>query len=113
MANGGSVSFMHPLSLADAATFWGASLTAAARGERIVLGAFDGAVWRATLTLCWTTPPNQPHRADLAKLIIRISHRGRGIGRALMLEAERLAIDAGAHLAGARYGGRRRAVAHV
>lgn len=42
VAHGGSVSFMHPLSRQDASAFWDGSLSAAARGGRIVLGAFDG-----------------------------------------------------------------------
>ncbi len=42
VANGGSVSFMHPLSRQAAEAFWANSLGAADRGERIVLGAFDG-----------------------------------------------------------------------
>ena len=42
VANGGSVSFMHPLRPDVANTFWENSLAAAARGQRIVLGAFDG-----------------------------------------------------------------------
>ena len=41
VANGGSVSFMHPLAPADATAFWTRSLAAAAAGERIVLGAFE------------------------------------------------------------------------
>ena len=95
VAGGASVSFMHPLSPEDAAAFWDDSLTAAVSGKRIVLGAFDGGVLVGSFSLVLDTPPNQRHRADLAKLIIRISHRGRGIGSALMLEAERLAIARG------------------
>ena len=45
VANGGSVSFMHPLAPEVADAFWEGSLAAAARGERIVLGAFDGETW--------------------------------------------------------------------
>ncbi len=95
VADGASVSFMHPLSREDADSFWEASLAAAAKGERIVLGAFDGERLIGTFTLVLNLPPNQPHRGELAKLITRISHRGRGIGTALMLEAERLAIERG------------------
>lgn len=91
--NGGSVSFMHPLALAVAENFWADSLSAAARGERIVLGAFDDKHLVGTVTLLLNCPPNQPHRAEIAKMMIRISHRGRGIAKALMREAERLAIE--------------------
>ncbi|MDO9459978.1 MAG: GNAT family N-acetyltransferase [Alphaproteobacteria bacterium] len=95
VANGASVSFMHPLAQEDADNFWEGSLAAAAKGKRIVLGAFDGEILIGTFTLVLDLPPNQPHRGELAKLIIRISHRGRGVGTALMLEAERLAIARG------------------
>ena len=92
VANGGSVSFMHPLSQAAAETFWRDSLAAAGRGERIVLGAFDGENLVGTVTLLLNLPPNQPHRAEIAKMMTRISHRHRGIATALLREAERIAI---------------------
>jgi ribosomal protein S18 acetylase RimI-like enzyme len=92
VANGGSVSFMHPLAPEQATAFWNKSLAAAARGERIVLGAWDGNILAGTVTLLLDCPPNQPHRAEIAKLITRLSHRSRGIAKALMREAEALAI---------------------
>jgi ribosomal protein S18 acetylase RimI-like enzyme len=60
-----------------------------------VLGAFDDGALVATVTLLLDCPPNQPHRAEIAKLMTRVSHRGRGIARALMLEAERIAVERG------------------
>jgi ribosomal protein S18 acetylase RimI-like enzyme len=95
VANGGSVSFMHPLSFQAASDFWKASLASAGRGERIVLGAFDGDHLIATVTLLLDLPPNQPHRAEIAKMMTRISHRNRGLATALMRTAEELAIDRG------------------
>jgi ribosomal protein S18 acetylase RimI-like enzyme len=95
VASGGSVSFMHPLALDDAATFWQGSLAAAERGERVVLGAFDAERLVGTVTLLLDLPPNQPHRAEIAKMMTRISHRGRGVASALMAEAERVAMDRG------------------
>ena len=91
VAHGGSVSFMHPLSQADAEAFWDGSLAAAARGGRVVLGAFDGDDLVGTVTLHLDCPPNQPHRGEIAKMMTRKSHRGQGIGSALLREAERLA----------------------
>jgi ribosomal protein S18 acetylase RimI-like enzyme len=93
VADGGSVSFMHPLALEVADTFWEGSLAAAARGERIVLGAFDDESLVGTVTLLLDCPPNQPHRAEVAKLMTRISHRGRGVAKALMRAAERVAVE--------------------
>ena len=93
VASGGSVSFMHPLAIEAADAFWEGSLAAAARGERIVLGAFDGESLVGTVTLLLNCPPNQPHRAEIAKLMTRMSHRGRGVGTALMRAAEHLAVE--------------------
>ena len=85
VADGASVSFLYPLSREDADSFWEASLAAAAKGERIVLGAFDGGILTGTFTLVLNLPPNQPHRGELAKLIIRISHRGQALQKLLAL----------------------------
>jgi ribosomal protein S18 acetylase RimI-like enzyme len=95
VANGGSVSFMHPLAVEVAHTFWRSSLAAAARGERIVLGAFDDENLIGTVTLLLDCPPNQPHRAEIAKMMTRIGHRGRGVATALMRAAERMAVERG------------------
>ena len=92
VANGGSVSFMHPLEPEAADAFWDAALAAAARGERVVLGAWDGDILAATVTLLLDCPPNQPHRAEIAKLMTRVSHRGRGLAAALMRVAETEAV---------------------
>jgi hypothetical protein len=95
VASGGSVSFMHPLSHDTADAFWRNSLGAADRGERIVLGAFDQDRLIATVTLLLDLPPNQPHRAEIAKMMTRVAYRGRGIARALLREAEAMAIARG------------------
>jgi ribosomal protein S18 acetylase RimI-like enzyme len=95
VASGGSVSFMHPLAQHEADAFWRDSLASADRGERIVLGAFDGKDLIATVTLLLNLPPNQPHRTEIAKMMTRLSHRGRGAARALMREAEAIAIARG------------------
>src|SRR5947209_6172891 len=93
--SGGSVSFMHPLPLAAADAFWKQSLAAAGRGERIVFGAFDGPLLVGTVTLLLDLPPNQPHRAEIAKMMTRLSHRHRGVATALMHAAEAAAIAQG------------------
>ena len=95
VAHGGSVSFMHPLAPEVAAAFWTKSLRAAEAGERVVLGAMVHGEVVSTVTLLLDCPPNQPHRGEIAKMMTRVHCRGRGIARALMVEAERIACERG------------------
>jgi ribosomal protein S18 acetylase RimI-like enzyme len=95
VAAGGSVGFMHPLGADAAAAFWARSLDAAEAGRRVVLGAVLDGELAGTVTLDLETPQNQAHRAEIAKLMTRVRRRGRGVARALMLEAERIAVGAG------------------
>jgi ribosomal protein S18 acetylase RimI-like enzyme len=93
VADGGSVSFMHPLALSAAEAFWDGALAAAGRGKRIVLGAWDGPALAGTVSLMLDCPPNQPHRAEIAKLMTRPTHRRRGVAAALMRAAEAAAVE--------------------
>ncbi|MEP6564871.1 MAG: GNAT family N-acetyltransferase [Mesorhizobium sp.] len=95
VAAGGSVSFMHPLARDAAVAFWEKSLIAAASGEKAVLGAWDGEALVGTVSLLLDCPPNQPHRAEIAKLMTRVDHRGKGIATRLMRAAEDLAVEKG------------------
>lgn len=88
VAHGGSVSFMHPLAPAEARAFWAGSLEAAAHGERLVLGAWDGDTLASTVTLLLAFPPNQPHRAEIAKMMTHPDYRGRGLAARLLRGAE-------------------------
>jgi ribosomal protein S18 acetylase RimI-like enzyme len=90
VAQGGSVSFMDPLSLEDANAFWARSFAAAARGDRVIFGAWQGEQLLGTVTLLLDCPPNQPHRAEVAKMMTRIKARGRGVATSLIgaLEVE-------------------------
>jgi GNAT superfamily N-acetyltransferase len=96
VAGGASVSFMWPLARAQALAFWDGVLASAARGERILLiaEAPDGAV-EGTVQVLLATPDNQPHRGDVAKMLVHRRARHRGIGAALLQAAERAARDAG------------------
>ena len=93
---GASVSFLAPLPRATAVAFWEATLAATARGERIVLVAEDVADGRllGTVQLILLMPQNQPHRADVAKMLVRRDARRQGVGAALMRGLERAATDA-------------------
>ena len=95
VASGASVSFMHPLRLEVATAFWTNALAAADAGGRVVLGAMEQGELIGTVTLLLDAPENQPHRGEIAKMMIRLNRRGRGIGRALMIEAERIARERG------------------
>jgi ribosomal protein S18 acetylase RimI-like enzyme len=86
---------MHPLAPEAADAFWRDALASAERGDRIVFGAFDGENLVGTVTLLLSLPPNQPHRAEIAKMMTRISHRHRGIASALLQAAEHAAVERG------------------
>src|ERR1700722_15919175 len=95
VANRGSIGFMHPVSPAKAVAFWGAALAAAERGQRVVLGAFDGSVLVGTVSLLLDCPENQPHRGEIAKMMTALRCRGQGVASMLLHEAERIAADRG------------------
>lgn len=88
VAHGGSVSFMHPLSRDAGIAFWDRALAAAERGERVILGAFNEETLVGTVTVHLDCPPNQPHRGELAKLMVHPAYRGRGYARSLLIAAE-------------------------
>ncbi len=85
---GASVSFMASLSKAEAEAFFKTVLEGLEKGERYLLAAFAGPQLVGTVQLVPATPPNQPHRADIAKLLVARSARGQGIARRLMEQAE-------------------------
>ena len=92
---GASVSFMAGFSKTEAGAFFEKALEGVARGERILLAAFDDSELVGTVQVITATPPNQPHRADIAKLLVRRSARGQGIATRLMEEAEAASLEAG------------------
>jgi GNAT superfamily N-acetyltransferase len=92
---GASVSFMASFSRAEAVSFFEGVLGGVRRGERILLGAFLASNLVGTVQIVLATPPNQPHRADVAKLLVHRSARGRGIGGQLMKHVEESARLAG------------------
>ena len=95
---GASVSFMSPLTREKAEAFWAKVAAAVARGETHLLVAFDGETIVGTVQLLVGLPENQPHRADVAKMLVHRSARRRGIAEALMLEVEKVALREGCTL---------------
>jgi GNAT superfamily N-acetyltransferase len=92
---GASVSFMHPLALPRARAFWQQVGDEVARGERALLVADDAAGIAGTVQLVLVQPENQPHRADLAKMLVHRRARHQGMGAALLAMAEQTARDCG------------------
>lgn len=93
---GASVSFMHPMTREKAENYWRSASESASRGERLVLVAEDAAgVIVGTVQVLLRQPENQPHRADVAKMLVRRGARRRGVGAALLAAAESSALSAG------------------
>lgn len=92
---GASVSFMHPLTRDRAVTFWRRVAQAVAGGERALLVAEDAQGVCGTVQLIFDLPENQPHRADLAKMLVHRRARRQGLGAALMSAAEVTARECG------------------
>jgi GNAT superfamily N-acetyltransferase len=88
VTGGASVTFMLPFGLEDAKPFWLATAESCEAGQRIVLAAIMDSVAVGSVQLLPVRIPNQPHRAEIAKLLVHRKARRRGIGRALMLAAE-------------------------
>jgi GNAT superfamily N-acetyltransferase len=93
---GASVSFMHPLSRERAEAFWQQVLDGCARNERQLFVAEDGAgEVLGTVQLVLALPENQPHRGEIAKLLVHPNARRQGLAEVLMQAAEAAARAAG------------------
>ena len=93
--DGASVGFMHPLEKARAVAFWRRVADGVASGDRALLLAEDGSGIVGTVHLVLALPENQPHRADVTKMLVHPRARRRGLGTALMEAAEAMARDCG------------------
>lgn len=92
---GASVGFMLPLERARAERFWRSVAEATDTGARRVFVAECDAAIVGTVQLITELPENQPHRGEIAKMLVRRSARRRGIGRELMRRAEVRACELG------------------
>ena len=93
---GASVSFMRPMTVEKATAFWNMVADSVSRDERAVLVAEDarGQVL-GTVQLVLSLPENQPHRADLAKMLVHRRARRRGVAQRLLDAAEATAREEG------------------
>ena len=93
---GASVSFMHPLSVSKATQFWQNVALSVGNNERTVLIAEDeNQQIVGTVQLITDQPENQPHRADVSKMLVHPRARRRGIAQKLMRQLEATASQAG------------------
>jgi GNAT superfamily N-acetyltransferase len=88
---GASVSFMAPLPRERAQAFWRGVAEGVARGERVLLIAEDAEGIVGTVQLITGLPENQPHRADVAKMLVHRRARRRGIAQLLMAAVDEAA----------------------
>src|SRR5262249_48910283 len=83
-----------PFTVDDARAWWKRTVEQADPRAVILVARDEGGIV-GTVSMHPAWPPNQPHRADIAKLLVHPRARRRGVGRALMAEIERRAHDAG------------------
>jgi ribosomal protein S18 acetylase RimI-like enzyme len=88
-----SVGFMLPYERSQAVEFWRGVAQEVEAGRRALLVAADDEGLCGTVQLVLAQPDNQPHRADVTKMLVHRRARRRGIGETLMRAAERLAIE--------------------
>ena len=93
---GASVSFMLPMTREKAEAFWRKVAASVQRNERIVLVAEDAAGnIVGTVQVVLDLPENQPHRGDVAKMLVHRRARRLGVGATLLSAAEQSALNAG------------------
>jgi ribosomal protein S18 acetylase RimI-like enzyme len=96
--SGASVGFLQPVNDAELAAFWRSVVTDVRRERRVVLVAREAGRIVGTVQLEFAAKPNASHRAELQKLLVLRSHRGRGLGAALLAAAEQAAAARGRSL---------------
>jgi GNAT superfamily N-acetyltransferase len=92
---GASVGFVLPMTPGKAATFWRRVGESLARGARQLLVAETAGAIVGTVQVVEPSSENQPHRADIAKMLVHPSARGRGVGARLLQAAEEVARSRG------------------
>jgi GNAT superfamily N-acetyltransferase len=95
VAGGASVSFMLPMTVERAVTFWHHIAAGVAAGTRALVIAEDAQGICGTVQVNFDLPENQPHRGDLSKMLVHRRARRQGLGGALLRAAEQAARDRG------------------
>jgi len=98
VSSGASIGFLDPLSTQEAATYWDAVFAQWQSGERLLFIVRDGERIIGSVQLVLPQLPNAKHRAEVQKLMVHTSARGRGLGTAILMAVEDEAISRGRHL---------------
>lgn len=99
VAGGASVGFMADLDRAKAQAFWRGVADGVARDDRVLIVAEDAdGTPSGTVQVVWAAPDNQPHRGDVAKMLVHRRARTKGVGAMLLRAAEDAARKAGRRL---------------
>lgn len=93
--SGASVNFLEGFTQGEGEEFWRGQISGLADGGRHLLVAEDGDRLIGTVVLTKAPQPNQPHRADVGKMLVLASHRRKGVGRRLLDAVEALAREEG------------------
>jgi len=98
VAGGASVNFMAPYPLSEATAFFKGVTAEVAAGRTILMAGFIESELRGTVQVKLAMPPNQPHRAEIAKMLVHRAARRRGLAAKLLTAAEEAAARAGKSL---------------
>jgi GNAT superfamily N-acetyltransferase len=92
---GAALGFLDTLTDDDARQFWVIALEQEALGNRVILVAVDGSAIVGTITVLLAFPANQPHRGEIAKLMVAPDRQSTGLGALLLDAGEGLAWSRG------------------
>lgn len=99
VASGASVNFLAGYGYDEARVFWRRQIEGVREGGRVLIVARDGGRIVGTAVVAFATQPNQPHRADVGKMLVHSSMRRRGLGSRLLAAAEEAVVASGRWLA--------------